>query len=269
MLFDLLTANKLFSFEKDKSKGGYVLTKFAQNNFFSDPRVRPVTEVKIPAKYRGKPVAEIGKDAFRSAWKLQRVFVSEGVRRIGESAFQNCKKLSFISLPSSLEELGSYAFNFCGELRAVGFNSRPRLGAFVFENDLKLPAELILAGELRSLDIAPPLPKIGLKYQLFLANTYPQNSWLLHRPDVLELVLKNNCLCNYNAREWFELLAFLIEKSCAEHLRVIEESGALTAALADELIEYSARNGKTEMTAYLLDYKNRKFGFDGGDKFEL
>ncbi|MDE6731522.1 MAG: leucine-rich repeat domain-containing protein [Oscillospiraceae bacterium] len=102
MLFDLLTANKLFSFEKDKSKGGYVLTKFAQYNYFSDPAVQPVTEIKIPAKYRGKPVVEIGRDAFRSSCELQKVFVSEGVRRIGDCAFLNCQKLSFVSLPSSL-----------------------------------------------------------------------------------------------------------------------------------------------------------------------
>lgn len=269
MLFDFFTANKLFSFEKDKSNDGYVLTKFAQNNFFYDPQVSPVTEVKIPAKYRGKPVVEIGEDAFRCAWKLQKVFVSEGVRRIGKSAFRSCEKLSFISLPSSLEELGSYAFNFCGELRAVGFNSRPRLGEDVFDNDLKLPAELILAGELCSLDIAPPLPKIGLKYQLFRANTYPQNSWLLNRPDVLELALKNNNFCDFTAKQWFDLLAFLIEKGLAKHLRVIEDCGAINAALVDEFIERSAEQHKTEMTAYLLDYKNRKFGFSGGNDFEL
>ncbi|MDE6731523.1 MAG: hypothetical protein K2J77_01425 [Oscillospiraceae bacterium] len=153
----------------------------------------------------------------------------------------------------------------------MGFNSRPKLESGVFCNDVNIPAELILAGELHSLDIAQPLPGNVFNNQRSLANTYPQYSWLLNRPDVLELALKNNCLSNFNAKEWWlEILAFYIEKSCTEHLRFIEDCSAMTAALADELTEYSAEQGKTEITAYLLDLKNRKFGFkNGGDNFEL
>lgn len=268
MLFDLFTTNKLFSFEKDKSKDGYVLTKFAQYNYFYDPQVQPITKIKIPAKHHGKPVVEIGADAFRSAVELQSVYVPEGIRRIGRRAFMNCQKLSFISLPSSLEKVGSFAFGYCGELRAVGFNSQPRLGVCVFYNNLKLPSELILAGEFCSLDISRPLPNNVLNSQTSLLNKHPQDSWLLNRPDVLALALKNS-LCDYDVKQWFEVLAILVENGWAEHLRVIEEHGVLTAALADEIIEYSVKYGRTEMTAYLLDYKNRKFGFNGGNDFEL
>lgn len=267
MIFDWFNTGRLFEFEK--CEGGYALTKFAQRNFFDDPSATIVTEIEIPAKYRGKPVVEIGEDAFRGAWKLQKVYVPESVRKICKSAFRSCEKLSFISLPSTLEDVGSDAFCFCRELCAVGFNSQPRLWVSVFDNDIKLPAELILAGELGAFDIAQPLANNVIHSQILKANAYPQNSWLLNRPDVLELILKNNCLCDFTAKQWFDLLAFFVEKGCAEHLRVIEDCGAINAALADELIERSAEHHKTEMTAYLLDYKNRKFGFKGGGDFEL
>lgn len=39
--------------------------------------------------------------------------------------------------------------------------------------------------------------------------------------------------------------------------------------LWEKLLERSVKYSKTEVTAWLLEYKNRRFGFNGGDNFEL
>lgn len=263
--------NKLFRFEE--TEGGCILTNYAQNDYYDlagDKKDWIMTEINIPAKYKGKTVVEIGKDAFRSAWRLQKVTIPEGIRRIGESAFQNCSHLRSVSFPASLEELGSWSFNICEELCEVEFKSYPSFGRFVFGKGLKLPAELFLASLVCSRDITRPINDYMLHNEIYLLNdSQTHASWLLRRLDVFALAAKNNCFRNVGARELFPLFELLIERGCAEHLSIAEEYGMLNAALLDEFTEYSVRQGKPEVTAYLLDLKKRKFGFASEDRYEL
>lgn len=84
---------------------------------------------------------------------------------------------------------------------------------------------------------------------------------------MFELAIKNDC---FRSVDVFVMLRFLFVKGEAERLRFVAENGLLkTRVQIDEWIECSAKEGLTELTAYLLDLKNRKFGFNGGDSFEL
>lgn len=225
-------------FEYERVDGGYIITRFSD-----DPNE---DEVTIPAEFERRPVVEIGEAAFGLSRYLEKVSVPEGVRRIGKFAFHDCKCLRCVSLPTSLEELGRGAFAVCGELREVKLGSCPSFGEGVFNNDYKLPAELFLAGLVCSLDITQPLNENMLRNEISFANFVSKDEheiaftpWFRARRDVFALAAENDCF------------------------REIE------AEPLDLFIEYSIRENLTELTAYLLDLKNRKFGFNGGDNFEL
>ena len=105
----------------DASKDGYVLVGGAQCS----------GELYIPDYIEGKPVVEIGANAFSDNEKLTgSLYLPSTIKIIGEYAFSGCSGLSgILVLPSELEELGSYAFEnvtlsgdivFPATLRTVG-----------------------------------------------------------------------------------------------------------------------------------------------------
>ena len=177
---------------------------------------------------------EIGKDAFTSAWALHKITISEGIRRIADYGFAHCKNLRSVSFPASLEEIGNYAFHYCGELCDVEFKSSPNIGEFAFRYDHKLPAELILAGQVGSLDLTRPIGNHVLQKELRLACEMDYLPWFSHA-GAFALAAKNDSFRDVDAE------------------------------LLDGLIDYSARENRPELTAYFLDLKKRKFGFTGDD----
>lgn len=220
---------ELFKFRE--TNGGYILAKFNGDE--------TVTEVTTPIEHNGKPVVEIRSDAFINASTLQRVTVSEGVQRIGETAFAGCIRLISISLPASLEAIGSGAFYKCEALCEVEFGSYPKFGETVFGFDYDLPAETALMGAVGSRDITRPLDNTLLRDEILRADNIPDYAPWFSRPDVVALAMENDCFREIN-------------------------EGLLTA-----LIKYSIEHNTPEITAYLLELKNRKFGFDHESELNL
>lgn len=225
------SVDELFSFRKYDN--GYAIDKYLKKD---DPNV---TELVLPTEYNGETVVGIGFSAFEYSWHLQKVVVSEGILGIAADAFTGCMGLRSVSLPASLEFIGNAAFCKCHELCEVEFGSYPKFGEGVFRFDRKLPAEIILMGWVRSRDITRPLDNTLLRTEVKMAFDIPKYVPWFCRSDVFSLAAENDCF------------------------REIGED------LLDELIEYSIKHHKTELTAYFLDLKNRKFGFNGGGDFEL
>ena len=97
-----------------------------------------------------------------------------------------------------------------------------------------------------------------------------QSDPLLSDIKVFELAVKNKCFREADDEELFALFSAAVEGDLHDHLRLAEEGGLLSnAALLDKLIGYSTEIGNTEITARLLEYKNKKIGFNGGNKYEL
>lgn len=262
-------------FQMEKYVDGYAIFEYLKKD---DPTI---TEIKIPAEYKGKPVTDIF--GFAHSKYLKRVVVPRSVREIHNTAFWRCESLETaklskglevigncafqesnmksIVLPKSLKELGDRAFRGCNNLESVTFNSKPLIEPQVFVGCPKLPPETLVMGLVLSTDITMPLAH---NFDLLRRKDAYESCF---RPDVFELLAKNNC---FRGSRLDDMFYQMIDNKKPELFPIAEQYGMLEdAALLDKLISYSIEQKNVEATAYLLDYKNRKFGFDGGDKFEL
>lgn len=256
-----------FEINSDKSIGGYMLAEFLK---WKDPTI---TELKLPAEFNGKPVTMIC-GCFYGTF-LKRVEIPPSVRYIARSAFGS-SALESVKLPDSPIKLAGFAFSSCKNLEQVEFGNplpeKIELGPRVFHGCEKLPPEILAMSMTRSLGELRRICRIDYRstlssYEIRQLNDYEIKQCDSFRADVFEILAKNKCYKKLNVR-------FLFEKMMNENrhdlLLIAEKYGMLdSAALLDLLIKYTTENQKTEFTAYLLDLKNRKFGFDGGDKFEL
>jgi len=75
--------------------------------------------LNIPAIYNGKPVTEIGAEAFATCTELTSVIIPESVTTIGDSAFSECTGLTSVTIPSSVKTIGYHAFSKCTGLQTV------------------------------------------------------------------------------------------------------------------------------------------------------
>lgn len=199
-----------------------------------------VTRVEIPAEYNGLPVKSIASFAFLDCKFLREVFIPDSVEWIDAWAFQNCPELRRVRVPNH-----------------VGFE------LLVFQACPKLSPETVAMGLVRSTDITSPISNNDLREALLNPHFPPSD---LFRADVFEILAKNNCFGKCDTTLLFERMTY---EGKTELFPLAEQYGMLNSEpLVDGLIEYSAEHGKTEITAYLLDYKNRKFGFKGFDDFE-
>lgn len=276
----IYSADELFRFEENTYTrfGGYTLCEYLKKD---DPTI---TEIEIPAVHNGKRVTMIfglsrskyikrvvvppsvriiEGSAFYACSSLENAEFSEGTETIGASAFGGTG-LKIVVLPKTLKSIGTYAFMDCRNLERVEFNSKPKIELSAFGECPKLPPEIVAMGLARSADITRPLPKYAM---LELLDDSLLGVYDYLRPDVFELFAKNNCFRNCDLEYLFE--AMIIHNNI-ELLHIAGQYGVLNSAkLVDRLIEYSVEWKRTEITAYLLDYKNRKFGFNGGVNFEL
>ncbi|MCM1184881.1 MAG: leucine-rich repeat protein, partial [Roseburia sp.] len=77
------------------------------------------TEVEIPSEINGKPVTEIGENAFWKYNRLRNVEIPDSVTEIGEMAFGYCTGLRSVEIPDSVTEIGLGAFGYCVSLGSV------------------------------------------------------------------------------------------------------------------------------------------------------
>lgn len=280
-----MESDELFGFIKntDKTLGGYAVAKYLKKDD------RTVTDVRIPAEYKGLPVTMLLACCFASARSIRRVSIPESVLFIGDDAFVNCTSLEAaelsegietigdrafamtglksVKLPKSLKRLGNYAFQFCRALESVEFGSAPsEFGFRVFHNCDSLPAETYVMGLVRSTDITSPIRRADFQESIYI-DSYIDADCEYLRTGVFELLAKNNCFRNCRVKDLF---SEMLRQGSTDLIPVAGEYGLLSnAELVDTLTDYCAERGKPEITAYLLDLKNRRFGFEGRRDLEL
>lgn len=72
-------------------------------------------DLEIPSAYRGKPVVEIGPEAFRGL-QVARVCLPPSLRRIGCGAFRDCSLLYEVTGGDNIERIDREAFRGCCRL---------------------------------------------------------------------------------------------------------------------------------------------------------
>lgn len=111
-------------------------------------------EIVIPEEIQGRPVTQIGEDAF-SHYDLVSLHLPDSIQKIKEGAFYDCDCLEKIRLSDDLRVIEDHAFDDCDALQELSLpESLEELGAFVFDScelldEVRLPDNV-------SLDILPP-----------------------------------------------------------------------------------------------------------------
>ena len=93
--------------------GGAVITGFSGG----------IAEAVLPEEIHGRPVAEIGEDAFAQSAGLVRAVLPQRVQRIGPGAFRDCPALRTVTLPDGLSVIEEGAFARCAALEELRFGS--------------------------------------------------------------------------------------------------------------------------------------------------
>lgn len=75
--------------------------------------------VSIPATIAGKPVTEIGNDAFKAKTGITAVTFPANMAKIGQGAFQGCTGLGNVTLPSGIQRIETSLFSGCVSLKSV------------------------------------------------------------------------------------------------------------------------------------------------------
>ena len=104
------TPGLTFSLKTDGS--GYVVTKFDNKS----------GKVIIPEQYEGKPVLEIGPDAFLSCSKVANVTLPNTLKVIDDYAFYGSRIVS-VTIPEKVERIGEGAFKDCIWLKEIIYSA--------------------------------------------------------------------------------------------------------------------------------------------------
>lgn len=78
-----------------------------------------VSEVVIPSEYNGKPVTDIGEDAFFWHKNLTDIVIPESIISIKKEAFFGCSALKELTIPSGVTTISSSAFWECSGLEGI------------------------------------------------------------------------------------------------------------------------------------------------------
>ena len=70
-------------------------------------------KVIVPDTYNGKPVAEIGREAFSGCLQITHLILPDSIVKIGASAFENCSALCSVVFSDVTESIGMKAFANC------------------------------------------------------------------------------------------------------------------------------------------------------------
>lgn len=254
-------------FEYRKTDDGYAVTEYILRND------ETVHYAQIPSEYKGVPVTEIGEAAFILVEYLTEIAIPEGIQKIGANAFSFCG-LKSVKLPKSLKIIDTEAFSFCDDLEEVIFQSDDvKFGFSVFDDCPKLAAENIMQGLSRSCDTTKPfIPEKAYRDKSVKSSDWkspPSDNITVKdiefdwsgalREDVFELAVK------YDSFSWFNkgmVLEEIVKQNMGGDLPLAEAGGwNITIGDMDKLLSISLNKGFVEITAWLLDYKNRRLGF--------
>ena len=233
-------------------------------------RCTNLTSVVLP-----KNLTEISSDLFDYCISLSHIELPDSIREIGDLAFDQCcltsiklpTRLEYIgesafggcditsvTFPSTLKKIGREAFGYCIKLEKADFgDSTPLLEKGVFNFCERLRAENFMQGLAGSVDFTKPFQ---------CQDPFPFDWDTALREDVFALAMKYNSFALFDKKK---VLAEITERGLVQFLPLAENARWDIADFMEEhfgeFFDISQKKGLTEITAWLLDYKNRKIGF--------
>lgn len=94
---------------------------------------QPTGAMTIPSTLGGKPVVQIGYDAFYNCNKMTHVAIPSTVTSIGETAFYGCSGLTSVAIPNTVTSIEESAFFGCSGLTNISMSSITYIGYMAFE----------------------------------------------------------------------------------------------------------------------------------------
>ena len=260
-----------FRFKENKT--GVIITEYLQKE---NPEI---TELEIPARYNNRDVYMIGGRAFLQAIYLKSISLPENLLFLDMGAFADCTSLENVALPNLVMEIRGATFCRCYALKSIvlppGLN-KISFGAFAdcinletvvftgnksvkiledaFKNCSKLPPEFQIYSLVGYNNIDLP----------FRNDICDEFDWdLAMEENVFKTAIKHNNFSEFKE----DLFMKIVDLNSLDHLTQAEH--LLDEDLINNTLDYSIKRQTTEITAYLLDLKNRKFGFEEGGSYEL
>ena len=80
-----------------------------------------LSNIVIPATYKGKAVSTIDKNGFEGCTNLKSIKIPDSVTSIGEAAFYDCRSLTSVTIPNSVKSIGDWTFYYCNSLRSIKY----------------------------------------------------------------------------------------------------------------------------------------------------
>lgn len=94
-----------------------------RNNYYGGKTVTAYIgndeNVIIPSVIDGKPVTQIGSEAFKANMNIKSVYIPDTVLQISSGAFEDCMNLENVHLPVALHSCGDRAFYGCVNLKSL------------------------------------------------------------------------------------------------------------------------------------------------------
>ena len=123
LLAALLIANLVMIQAASEGDLSFVLNTEGTGYIVSDYTDTVSGTLSIPETHNGKPVVEIGREAFLNCTKLTSVTIPTSVKTIGWYAFSGCTGLTSINIPDSVTTIDWFAFSGCTGLTSVAIGN--------------------------------------------------------------------------------------------------------------------------------------------------
>lgn len=200
-------------------------------------------------------VTHIGHDAFSGCSGLKQIQLPETLREIGKDAFgwdyhRSCEKLEHISIPDSVTHIGEHAFRNCYALQSMYLSKQ--ITSISINWSEWGSGEICACHSLKSLQA----PGLNLsEYDSDVKKMLVQG--FIDNPDLYDAGKQQEYIKYLNKQRKTWLPKMVLEEKVKQLAVYLQHGGLIPPALRDELIELASAEKKTEVLAWLLDFKDK------------
>lgn len=188
-------------------------------------------------------VTSIGASAFRECSNLASISIPDSVTSIGFSAFKQCSMLTHITIPDSVSHLGDQAFHECSSLISIVLPE----GITSIDKDAFYGCDQLQQITIPGISFSSCASKFKIAVLRGFLNS-PDSYSDAQKAEYIDYMNRQKKKCLNMALAYNDIVIFT---------RFEQFGIEIPPAFRDELIDLAAKEKKTEVQAWLMDYKNR------------